>query len=240
MSRFASESVAEMITRNPDAHEFATHARLTERIRDLTRILGDGNPEEMHRKLGLREKTTTSWRRDGERPMINSLLVICYRINITPSEFLEKPLPETLEPRERLFPQPKFANRRPPSMKEADQLRKKFQAFLSPETTPLPMVEVARQMGYPSTYLKYWFPDENKAISDRYRVFQKNRSIERKLRFIRETEVIAREIFSVSPNASIKIVQEKLKEHKICLAWPEAQAAIKRVRQEFCVLPSRT
>lgn len=239
ISRFASESVAEMITRNPNAHEFATHARLTERLRELIRILGDGNTEEMHRKLGLRQKATTSWWRDGERPMVRSLLVVCYRINTTPVELLEKRLPETLEPRSDSFPS-KLANRRPPSMKEADQLRQKLQEFLSLEGAAFPLVEVARQMGHPRTYLKYWFPNECRAICDHFRVFRRNRSIERKLRFISETEMIAREIFSVSPNASIKIVQERLKARKICLAWPEAQAAIKRVRQEYRVLPPRS
>lgn len=240
MPRFFSESVGEMIARNPSAHEFAKQERLTERLRDLIRILGNGIREDMHRKLGLRPRATSSWLIKGGKPMINSLLVICYQIHTTPVTLLEKTLPDTLEPREQFLPKHTFSNRRPPSMKEADQLRKQLQAFLSPEATPLPLSKVASQLGLLRTYIKYWFPDEYRLIADRFQVFRKNRSLERTRRFIQKTEEIAREIFSVSPNASIKTVQKKLREHKIYLAWPEAHAAIKRVRQEYCVLPPRS
>lgn len=238
-SRFASQAVAEMISNNPLASTFATHERMTQRFHQLIRIVGSGNPAEMHRQLGLRPKTTTSWWRDGERPHIESLLVICYRLNLSPVDFLAKPLPEDTAPRERMFAPPRISNRKKLSKREMERLRDQLQSHLSPDTQSLPLIEVAKAMGYSASFLRYWFRAESAAICERYRTFAKARSIARLERLRKETEEIAREIFSVSPNASIKLVQAQLTARKICLAWPETQAVIRRVRQEYRVLPPK-
>lgn len=238
-TRFASNAVAEMVTNNPHASTFATHERMTERFRDLIRILGGGNPAEMHRQLGLRPKTTTSWWRDGERPHVESLLVICFRLNLSPVDFLAKPLPEDIAPRERMFAPPKISSRKKLSIREMERLREQIQRYLSPDIESVPLIEVAKFLGYSSSFLKYWFRAESLAICDRYRAFAKARSLARLERLRNETEVIAREIFSTSPNASIKTVQARLQEEKICLAWPETRAVIHRVRQDYRVLPPK-
>lgn len=235
--RFASESVAEMIINNPLAHKFATHARMTEQFHDLIRIVGKGNPAEMHRQLGLRPKATTSWWRDGERPMVQSLLVVCYRLNTSPVAFLSQSLPEDIGPRERMFSPPKLSNRQKLSIKDAERLRAKLLHFQSAEVEALPMIKVAMVLGKAKTFLTYWFPMECRAISERYKDFCHQRSVEKKQRFRERTEEIAREIFSVAPNASNKSVQARLNEGQVCYARPEAREVIRRVRQEFRILP---
>lgn len=239
VSRFNTEAVANMITENPRAHEFANHDRLVERLRDLTRILGNGNPAEMHRKLGLRPKATTAWCQYGEHPTIESLLVICYRLNISPVKFLAEPLSEYTKPREEFFSPPKLANRRMPSIYEAEQLRAALQSYLSKDVKPLPMIKVAELLGRRKTYLSYWFKTESLAISERYKEFRHQSSIERNRILRQRTEEIAREIFAVSPNATIKSVQARLQQERICLAWPETRAVVHRVRQEYRTLPPR-
>ncbi len=236
-SRFASESIAEIIASAPQASAFATHERLIQRLKELVDLLGNGNAAEMHRRLGLREKAVTSWCRDGEHPTINSLLTICYRLNITPTRLLRDELPNPLELRLESFPKPKLDYRKKLTKREKERIQSFLESVLNNLDESPPMVEVAERLGYPKTFLRYWWQKECVGISAKHKAFVLDRS-RRRIQYLSEkVEKIAREVFSVSPNATTQAVRKRLAEEKVTLSWNEERPIIRRVRQEFLINP---
>ena len=232
-SKFCSQAMAEMIVEGSRAHGYATQQRLSERIGDLVRILGRGNPAEMHRRLGLRDKATDSWRRDGEHPTIQSLLTLCYRIGLTPVQFLQDAVPETLEPREKVFLAPKLSSRQLLSKRERARIQSVLMNAIADPCDSPSLMQLAKRLGYSKTFLYYWWREECTAISQKHAQFLRLRS-ETRLRTLREKVAdISREIFATSPNAMSKLILVRVKAEKITLAWPEVRKVIQAVRQEF-------
>lgn len=236
-SRFASESVAEMISKGPEVAGFATHDRLREQFNNLIQILGGGNREEMHRRLGLREKTTTGWIRDGQRPTIDSLLLICYRLNLSPVRFLSESLSEKLELRETSFSFPKLNYRRNLTRTQRLQVTDRLKEVLSDPNEVPPLVEVAKQLGHPVTFLRYWWRKECFAISAKHKAYVNERAKDR-LRDLRERVAqISREYLRKYPHAPAKRIIEILVAERIGLSWQEVRKVIREIREEFRILP---
>jgi len=117
------------------------------------------------------------------------------------------------------------------------QVTDRLKEILSDQNEVPPMVEVAKQLGHPVTFLRYWWRKECFAISAKHKAYVNERSKDR-LRDLRERVAqISRDYLKKYPHAPAKRIIELLVAERIGLSWQEVRKVIREIREEFRILP---
>jgi hypothetical protein len=170
-------SVGDLLASAPHLISPITKDSLAQAFKSHVNIVSNGNIAEFARQLQLPKNTVWLWCNGRNLPQLDTWVQICYRLNRSLLEFI------TLEPeqdtdisvtRTSVY----FRSNPKAEAREIDtgELEGQLIAMLLEHSCPpLPMEEVARQLGIHRETIFRIFPEVCKAISAKYDNFQKAR-----------------------------------------------------------------
>ncbi len=172
-----ANSVGDLLASTPNLTSPITNVSLAQAFRAHVNIASNGNIAEFARQLQLPRNTVWLWCNGRNLPQLDTWVQICYRLNRSLLEFLTQQ-PEqgtSIGPAKTLLSfqtKPKAEARAIDTNALEDQLE---EVFLDHKCPPLPMEQVARQMGIHRKTIFRLFPEVCRAISAKYDSFQKAR-----------------------------------------------------------------
>ncbi len=143
----------------------------------------DGNISALARELNVSRRTIRDWKKGRQVPQLGSFLRFCSLLGTSPHCLFGQGVMNVASPKtyitEMLEAKPK--EKRLYRVFHGEKVRLALEVeLLADRDTPLPMVLVAKQLEYDHSYLRKYFPELCCKISERYRVYRKKRSVERR------------------------------------------------------------
>lgn len=163
--------VGEMIACTPQLSVAPQRQHLVDIVNAWSAQLTGGKGSALARHLRLSESAIHSWRRKGGTPRLETLLRLCHLLRTSPLRLLTEGTAAVDVSQVALSqpPAPRVGPKRLRKPFDTDRVRQSLEAVLAhDEQPPLPMCEIARQVGYNHASLHQRFPDLCRAISARY------------------------------------------------------------------------
>ena len=161
-------AVGEMIAAAPTLDNDPSSLDLTEALKRYAGLMAEGNLSELGRRIKMTPHTIRQWVRGRYRPRFDSLLDLCYRLNVTPVKLLYGTLEDCASLNLRTSsPQIKRKVRKskePAIKKEVVQaLLEKILAWKRPSSIP----KIAKKLGCKDWTLRYHFPGLCREIAEK-------------------------------------------------------------------------
>ncbi len=157
----------------------------------------EGNFSEFARQVRFHRRTVWEWAQGSQIPQLDALLQICSYFGTSPVHLLSKDFQGNVQPQQHIRDmgltreQPKRPLRSFRKF-EAERLGYALKQVLCSEEYPPPsMQKVAKLLSYDQSHLRKHFPDLCRAISARYRAYQKELRRLRRQRLCNEVRQIA-------------------------------------------------
>jgi len=178
LEQWISHTVGELLAASPNLSPLVSRETLLSNMAAyLERIVN--KPAPVVAQTQIHPVSLWQWRKGRNIPELGSLLRLCYHFGITPLTLLTKAVAGHPEhaPRERFILEKPRRKRR---TFDADELKRALAGVLQSEEDPPPSVaEIARRLDYDLATLGKRFPEECRAISERYQAYQVARKLER-------------------------------------------------------------
>ena len=145
-------------------------------IHEIIQVLFDDNISAFAKKLGFSKNTVWSWYHNQNMPELRSFLKICYSLNLSPVDFIngKQIVSRSIKVDSTKLIKPKGKKRKSPKSLDRKNIEKELLKILEDQKKPfLPMREVAKDLDISLRTLYRNFPLQCKAISARYRSYQK-------------------------------------------------------------------
>ncbi|MBW4428067.1 MAG: helix-turn-helix domain-containing protein [Nostoc desertorum CM1-VF14] len=197
----------------------------------------NGNIAEFARLMGIPKNTLWMWQTGKALPMLDILLKICYRLEISLLDLLK---PEQLAAKSFTKISHKTIRRSPtlrasPKLFDANQVQDTLLAILASDNQPpLTMEEVATGLGYNKRTIFSHFPDLCRAISAKYRSYGKACHTEKIQQSCREVKQIVLKLHNQGEYPSEARVSE-IMTHPGYLRYKQVRAALNETRREIGV-----
>jgi hypothetical protein len=231
--QFAAKAVGEMILQGIKATPYASYARLQNRLKAYAAVLADGVYTELERLVGFRKTVLNQWITKDTRPKIQQLLLLCFRLETTPARLLRDEEEIVLTKISRPFPVHSARPRIKLTVNLRKQLHGSLQAIIDSEDESITFRDACKLLGYTHNFLKYWFPEECRKISDKHKLFLSEKR-EIKKRAEEETAYnIMMKLLAQRLHINSKIIEKLLRPHKLSQAQPAVRAGIKRAKEEY-------
>jgi AraC-like DNA-binding protein len=188
-------------------------------------LLAGGNRAAFSRSLGLSPWAMKGWLCNGERPTLPQLLSVCQGLGIMPGQlFLSDPNDLIPSLRDKIHPVPSRLHERADRpllcVREQRRLRADLVAIIENHDDDRSLKDVARDMGLTRSCLKYWFPDESRAIMARYAEIRNQRAIRYAMSQQDEVAWVVRQFYLRGEYPSKRKVNRELSRRKMALAQP--------------------
>lgn len=230
--RFAAEAIAEIIQEGANATTYATYPRLQQRLNEYAKLLANGVAE-FERTVGFRKSVINQWISSDTRPKPLQLLTLCYRLGTTPVRLLRDDVPTPAPLIQQSFSVHSGRPRNKLTANDRKWLLAELQSIIDSPDEPISLKDACTRLGYTNNFLKYWFSQECRAISDK----RKQYVSERKQEFLRLAEEtayqIVKSLLSERKRVSRRTIDQHLQQQKLSLLTPEARAGMKRAKAEF-------
>lgn len=197
----------------------------------------DGNIAGFARLMGIPKNTVWMWQTGKALPVLDMLLKICYRLEISLLDLLK---PKQLSAKYCTKISHKTIQRSPtlrasPKLFDADQVQEALLAILANDKEPpLTMEEVAASLGYNRRTIFRNFPDLCRAVSAKYRIYAKVCHTEKMQQSCREVQQIVINLHNQGEYPSEARVS-KIMTHPGYLRYKQVRAALNETRREIGV-----
>jgi len=197
----------------------------------------NGNIAEFARLMGIPKNTLWMWQAGKALPVLDILLKICYRLEISLLDLLK---PEQLAAKSFTKISHKTIRRSPtqrasPKLFDSNQVQDALLAILgSDKEPPLTMKEVATRLGYNRRTIFSHFPDLCRAISAKYRSYRQACHTEKIQQSCREVKQIVLKLQNQGEYPSEARVYE-IMTHPGYLRYKQVRAALNEARREIGV-----
>jgi transcriptional regulator with XRE-family HTH domain len=197
----------------------------------------NGNIAEFARLMGIPKNTLWMWQTGKALPVLDILLKICYRLEISLLDLLK---PEQLAAKSFTKISHQTIRRSPtvrssPKSFDANQVQNALLTILESENEPpLAMEEVAKHLGYNRRTIFRYFPDLSRAISAKYRSYGKACHTEKMRQSCREVKQIVLKLHNQGEYPSETRVSETMT-HPGYLRYKQVRAALNETRREIGV-----
>lgn len=201
--------------------------RFREFVLGQVRVRAEGNRAAFCRTLGLHDRGLAGWLNKGERPSITHFLTLCRGLGIMPADIFGG-TPSSV-PRSLLHPaklKQRSSVQRPGSGRRKE-LQLHIQGYLETGEC-LPVSAVATNLGVTARSLRYWFPEQCRQISLRYRKEAKARSEAHRAMQCLRVEKVVSQIRDSGQYPSRRRVNTALRKQGMSLAQPHLFEAYKK------------
>ncbi|NOS97059.1 MAG: hypothetical protein HOP25_01120 [Methylotenera sp.] len=221
---WVSAALEDLIANLAELDGVANTERLSAFIIKAVNHFSDGNRAKFCMSLRLKSWAINGWLTYQKKPSLPQFLSICYGLNIMPSKVF-------LENTELLFSASKHIRRIPTQLvvraqrpllraKERTRLALLIKHIANDTSDTRPLTEVARSLGYTSSCLKYWLPDECVKICQKYARHKKESAI---LKYQADAEKVTQtvhEMYMHGQYPSKSKVDSYISNFKLSLARP--------------------
>lgn len=233
LDRWVATAISDVVAHLPQLEGVATAARFHHFLRRAIDLLAGGNRAAFSRSLGLSPWAMKGWLCHGERATLPQLISVCQGLGIMPGQlFLSDPDDLIPSLRDKIHPVPsrlhERADRPLPGIRERRRLKAKLVAIIDNPDDDRSLKDVARDMGLTRSCLKYWFPDESRAIMARYAEIRNQRAIRYAMSQQDEVAWVVRQFYLRGEYPSKRKVNRELSRRKMALAQPHLNSAYKR------------
>jgi hypothetical protein len=167
-ARLALDAVIEMITLDQSSRHLLTAEHFWNRLEEAADRFSGGQIKPLEKMLGFAEGTFSNWKLGRHKPSFPAFYRFTCSLGTTPVAFLINGAIETFSPHS-IASRPSKARRSHLAPAEKNQIGQVLQAIIDQGYSELPMREAAVRMGYPHSYLIYWFPKQCRQISQLHR-----------------------------------------------------------------------
>ena len=177
----------------------------------------------------------SAWQNRQRTPSLTYVLAVGYVLNLSPLQLMTvepEQLRETLWAKMVYRSPPDFKSKMPNSQGERTSIQACLQSVLCGETGPLPLRQVARQLGVGEKYLVGRFPQQCAEVTAQYlahRAVRAKERVERECEEVRQTMVLLQQ---QGIPLTLTQVGSRLSDPHI-LRRPEGKAVWRTLRQEF-------
>lgn len=230
---FAAEAIAEMICDGKNAIGYASYEILRIRLKAYTELLANGVHREFERLVGFKQGVLTQWISRDTRPKIQQLLLLTYRLKTTPVTFLRDEIPSSVPKIDRPFPVYASRVRITLTAKQRKKLQGDLQEIVDNKSESISFKETCSRLGYTKNFLKYWFEDECRQISDNYKKYVSDRSKEKKIQAENIAYKVTLELLAEGKHLSRRFLDKVLAPHKLSQAYQEVREGVNRAKREY-------
>jgi hypothetical protein len=181
---------------------------------------------------GLARGQLAVWLRRTHTPTFKSVLEFCYVCNMTPLQVLTGDLVPLKRVLQAGTPCRVPPPRRPYRAVNQERCRTRIEAILDGQEEPLGYVQLAAQLGYSSTALRYHFPQECARLSQQIKEYRRQRKEQRAAHARDEIRHAALALHAQGVYPSQNKVGEMLSNPSVFLQ-PEARATLHGLWQEL-------
>lgn len=219
-------------------------------ITGLTTFLEQsGGYSKLARYAGIHRTALYLWFSDDAKgyhrmPSLESVLKLCYAWNITPFQVMSNdvaPLQDALQG-DKLRQHPQKRKRESVGCRrdqvDLERCQSLIQAVLEGDEEPLGVCQIANRLGYHVRQLKYYFPQECQALTQRAKKYRKQRAEQYVLRACNEVRQVVVTLRAQGIFPSYKKVRTLLSNPALLLL-PQARSAWHAARQELGLEPSK-
>jgi AraC-like DNA-binding protein len=205
----------------PDAEQFRTvlHQHLVHATK--------GNRAEFCRQLGLGGRALNGWLTKGERPSFSQFMVVCYGLDIMPSQiFGASPRNErgvAVRSSEKLVTRKSSPK---PCEAELNVLERRLQDAVAARQG-LPVARIARELGVSVSLLRYRFPNLCARLSQICRELRTQKAIRHQRQQAERVAAIVKEVRAAGDYPSRRRVDTALRREGMSLAQPHLKLAYK-------------
>ncbi len=186
-SVWVCQSVGELLVAMPTMASSPRKETLVRNISALTEQVVGGNASALARLLGCSPATVRDWRSGNVLPRLNSLLRMCYSVNVSPLRFLTEEIGDSISRESRELPVAERGTNNSPRSFDLETLRSALESTATSSEYPPPsMAKVAERLDHDLSHLFRLFPDLCQHISQRYRDCREAGRIERECRIHNE------------------------------------------------------
>jgi hypothetical protein len=231
--QWISEALGTVLAVAPTVATIPRREQISQVLAAAIKHVSGGSISAFARTLGLAIPHTGQWVRNEKVPQIGMLLQLCYSLSLSLSEVLFHD-PTTLQPhvRDSTLPQQSWKHRlgAPIDRNHIRQELENVQA--SDQYPPLPLAEVARQLGYQEKVLYQCHQAACHAIAARYKAYRYQQKEVRMQGYREEIRHIALQLRSQSISLTQKHIAPHLAQPGI-LRDPQVRELLREVCQEL-------
>ncbi|WP_445633956.1 Helix-turn-helix domain-containing protein [Nostoc sp. DSM 114161] len=231
------EVIGELISSTLFFNSPPVKEEITKSLSLVIDIVTDGNIAEFASLIGIPKNTLWMWQTGKALPVLDMLLKICYRLEISLLDLLK---PEQLAAKSFTKISHKTIRRSPtrrasPKLFDANQVQEALLTILASDNKPpLTMEEVATSLGCNRRTIFRHFPDLCRAISAKYRSYGKACHTEKIQQSCREVKQIVLKLHNQGEYPSEARVSE-IMTHPGYLRYKQVRAALNETRREIRV-----
>lgn len=227
----AIDAITEMIMLDRSAQHLLNAEHFWERLKETADRFCGGQIKPFEKILGFSEGTFSNWKLGRHKPSFPAFYRFTRALGTTPVAFLTNGAIETFTPRG-ISPSLRKARRAHLKPEEQGQIGKALRTIIDRGYSDRPMREVAAALGYPHSYLIYWFPGECRCISALHRSWVseqvENQASDRKAR----TETAVRGLYASQMHVTRHLVDAELSKLGLSLKNPVVRDTYYEVRAE--------
>ncbi len=181
------EAIGELVAIGPTLAVFPDRKRVAMRLSEYLQKVGGGQTKLFREKLHthnfcIKKGRLWKWQKGKNIPQFKHLLSLCYCLNTSPLRFLtdQTAIEYPVKLKSLSFNDQHKESRKPRNPHSLDELQQALEAVLvSDEESPPSLNQVAKRLGYyEHTQLSQRLPELSRAISERHRVYRKNKSLQ--------------------------------------------------------------
>ncbi len=238
---WVSNAIADLVRHLRELDSRATAQQFAAITREAVAQLAEDNRARFCELLGLPRWAVTRWLYAGEKPSLPQLLSICYGLNVMPSTLLLRnpSMSITFMSSDlRTIPTKLKERRHRPCLntKERQHVVAKLQKISRNADDTRSLTEVANELGFTRSCLKYWFTDECSAVTIKHSTAAKSQTAARMHAEKAAVSVAVHAISARGEYASRRKVNAILRTHKVSLG----RSDLLRVYRETALAVCRT
>lgn len=194
--------------------------------------LYEGSVFKMERDLGFQRGTVTNWSRSHSSPSLPSLLLFCYRLGVSPLEFVTLLDHQHIYPHVGLDYRKQTSKRKGLSPSEFSRVKSSLEAIIESGISKDPVYSIAQELGHAVTLLRYWFKDECQAISSLYKEYRHSCRMENERRDVEVVKKVFERLAAKRERITNRVLQEELSLHGVVLARPHVLVAVEEEKRK--------
>lgn len=231
--RYATGAITEMILMAEEAKVYATYENLREQMIQTVRLVTGGNVTEFERKLGFTDTVIQQWISKNTRPQLELLMRLCYRLGTSPVALLKDGPTPDLVSFNKSFATHRARTRKVLTARLRLDIEKELASILENTKEHPTFKEVCKRVGYTNNFLRYWFPEQCLAISNKHKARQRERTATKRREAEAITERIVLGMLKNGTALSHRVISAELIKHGLSILNPDLRAVIQKTKEDF-------
>lgn len=231
--RYTTAAFSEMIMAAEEAKGYASYNNLQKRLQQTVKMVTNGNVTQFERYLGFTNTVIQQWVSKNTRPQIGQLIKLCYRLGTSPVKLLRDGPSIDLINLDQTFTQHRARPRKALTANLRSKLNLELRKVLESSQEHPSFKEVCKQLGYTNNFLKYWFPDQCLAISNKHKEYVRERTIDKKRQAAETTQDVVSGMLQSGMFFTNKQIELELKKHRLSSRDPAIRAVITKTKEDY-------